>query len=64
MSYILIYFFLFLFFSLYSLFLLLSFFIHSFFYLLPLNSKIALYLPPPPCLDVSSSSSKEVIEIR
>jgi hypothetical protein len=35
-----------------------------FFYLLPLNSKIALYLPPPPCLDVCSSSSKEVIEIR
>jgi hypothetical protein len=29
-----------------------------------LNSKIALYLPPPPCLDVCSSSGKEVIEIR
>jgi hypothetical protein len=29
-----------------------------------LNSKIALYLPPPSCLDVWSSSSKEVIEIR
>jgi hypothetical protein len=24
--------------------------------LLPLNSKITLYLPPPPCLDVCSSS--------
>jgi hypothetical protein len=36
-----------------------SFFIYS-----PLNSKIALYLPPPPCLDVCSSSGKEVIEIR
>jgi hypothetical protein len=32
--------------------------------LLPLNSKTALYLPPPPCLDVCSSSDKEVIEIR
>jgi hypothetical protein len=32
--------------------------------LLPLNSKIALYLPTPPFLDVCSSSSKEVIEIR
>jgi hypothetical protein len=29
-----------------------------------LNSKIALYLPPPPFLDVCSSSDKEVIEIR
>jgi hypothetical protein len=29
-----------------------------------LNSKIALYIPPPPCLDVCSSSGKEVIEIR
>jgi hypothetical protein len=52
-------------FSLYSFF---SFFISSlffsFFYLLSLNSKIALYLPPPPCLDVCSSSGKEVIEIR
>jgi hypothetical protein len=27
----------------------------------PLNSKIASYLPPPPCLDVCSSSGKEVI---
>jgi hypothetical protein len=36
----------------------------KFFYLLPLNSKIALYLPPPPFLDVCSSSGKEVIEIR
>jgi hypothetical protein len=29
-----------------------------------LNSKIALYLPPPPCLDVCLSSGKEVIEKR
>jgi hypothetical protein len=29
-----------------------------------LKSKIALYLPPPPCLDVCSSSGKEVIKIR
>jgi hypothetical protein len=29
-----------------------------------LNSKIALYLPPPPCLDICSSLSKEVIKIR
>jgi hypothetical protein len=29
-----------------------------------LNSKIALYLPPPPCLDVCSSSDKEMIKIR
>jgi hypothetical protein len=41
-----------------------SFFLFLFFYLLPLNSKIVLYLPPPPCLDVCSSSGKEVIEIR
>jgi hypothetical protein len=34
------------------------------FYLLPLNSKITSYLPPPPCLDVCSSSGKEVTEIR
>jgi hypothetical protein len=27
-------------------------------YLLPLNFKIALYLPPPPCLDVCSSLGK------
>jgi hypothetical protein len=30
----------------------------------PLNSKIASYLPPLPCLDVCSSSSKEVTMIR
>jgi hypothetical protein len=36
----------------------------KFVYLLPLNSKIALYLPPPPCLYVCLSSAKEVIEIR
>jgi hypothetical protein len=47
--------------SLYSLF---SFSFFLFFYLLPLNSKIALYLPTPPCLDVYSSPGKEVIEIR
>jgi hypothetical protein len=34
------------------------------FYLLPLKSKFALYLPPPPCLDVCWPSGKEVIEIR
>jgi hypothetical protein len=59
-SYILIFFFSHFFFILTSFFLL-SFFL---FYLLPLNSKTALYLPPPPCLDVCSSSGKEVIEIR
>jgi hypothetical protein len=37
---------------------------HHFFTCSPVNSKIALYLPPPPCLDVCSSSGKEVIEIR
>jgi hypothetical protein len=37
---------------------------HQFLICSPLNSKIALYLPPPPCLDVCSSSDKEVIEIR
>jgi hypothetical protein len=26
--------------------------------LLPLNSKIALYLPPPPCLDVAPPRAK------
>jgi hypothetical protein len=30
-----------------------SFSFSEFFYLLPLNSKIALYLPPPPCLDIA-----------
>jgi hypothetical protein len=29
-----------------------------------LNSKITLYLPSPPCLDVCSSWGKEVIKIR
>jgi hypothetical protein len=64
--YILIYFF-----SILTFFLFLSFFFsHFFFFFLinffiwsPLNSKIALYLPPPPCLDVCSSLGKEVIEI-
>jgi hypothetical protein len=55
-------------FSLFFLFLSLShfffFFLIKLFYLLPLNSKITLYLPHPPCLDVCSSSGKEVIEIR
>jgi hypothetical protein len=43
-----------------------SFFSFSskFFICSPLNSKIALYLPPPPCLDVCLSSGIEVIEIR
>jgi hypothetical protein len=45
----------------FSFFLFLS---HQIFYLLPLNSKITLYLRPPPCLDVCSSSGKEVIRIR
>jgi hypothetical protein len=40
------------------------FFLIKFFYLLPLNSKTAMYLPPPSCLDVCSSSGKEVIKIR
>jgi hypothetical protein len=47
-------------FSLYSFFL----FFQKFIFYPLLNSKIALYLPPPPCLDVCSSSGKEVIEIR
>jgi hypothetical protein len=56
-----IYFFSFFFLSHFSSF---SFFFIKNFYLLPLNSKITLYLPPPPCLDVCSSSGKEVIKIR
>jgi hypothetical protein len=54
--------FLFLSFSFSSFFL--FFLSHQFFICSPLNSKIALYLPPPPCLDVCSSLRKEVIEIR
>jgi hypothetical protein len=42
----------------------LFFFLIKIFYLLPLNSKIALYLPPPPCLDVARPQAKEVTEIR
>jgi hypothetical protein len=63
-------FFSFLFFLIHILFLFYFFFILSlshqnlFFICSPLNSKIALYLPPPRCLDVCSSSSKEVIKIR
>jgi hypothetical protein len=57
-SYILIFFFFSHFFSLYS-----HFFLFSLIFL-PLNSETALCLPPPPCLDVCSSSGKEVIEIR
>jgi hypothetical protein len=34
------------------------FFSFKFFYLLPLNSKIALYLPHPPCLDVARPRAK------
>jgi hypothetical protein len=45
----------------YFFFLSLSHFFIKFFICSPLNSKIALYLPPPPCLDVCSSSGKEVI---
>jgi hypothetical protein len=71
-SYILIYFFFFSPLFLILIFLFFLYFSHSFlfffltkiFYLLPLNSKIALYLPPPPCLDVCSSLGKEVIKIR
>jgi hypothetical protein len=71
-SYILIFFsFLFLI-HIFSLFLFFSFsfllfsfsFSSKFFICSHLNSKIAFYLPPPPCLDVCSSSGKEVIEIR
>jgi hypothetical protein len=50
------------FFSLYSFFSL--FLSHNFFICSPLNSKISLYLRPPPCLDICSSSGKEVVEIR
>jgi hypothetical protein len=59
-SYILI-FFLFFFFSYIYFYLFLIFFfffVINFFYLLPLNSKIALYLPPPPCLDVARPRAK------
>jgi hypothetical protein len=57
-SYILI-FFSFLIFSLYSFFLFL-FLSHQIFLFIcsPLNSKIALYLPPPPCLDVARPRAK------
>jgi hypothetical protein len=42
----------------------LFFFSHQIFFICsPLNSKTALYLAPPPCLDVCSSSGKEVTEI-
>jgi hypothetical protein len=59
-SYIYFFFFIIFFFpSLSHFFFLINFFICS-----PLNSKISLYLPPPPCLDVCSSSGKEVIKIR
>jgi hypothetical protein len=36
----------------------LFFFFLNFFYFLPLNSKITLYLPPPPCLDVARPQAK------
>jgi hypothetical protein len=61
------FFFSYIYFFLFSLFLFLIFyfsFSSNFFYLLPLNSKITLYLPPPPWLDVCSSWRKEVIKIR
>jgi hypothetical protein len=48
----------FLFLSFLDFFLFLS---HKNFIFSPLNSKIASYLPPPPCLDVCSSSGKVVI---
>jgi hypothetical protein len=57
----------FFFFSYFSFFLSFFLFSHFFFFFLiifficsPLNSKIASYLLPPPCLDVCSSSGKEV----
>jgi hypothetical protein len=31
---------------------------HNFFICSPLNSKISLYLPPPPCLDVARPRAK------
>jgi hypothetical protein len=40
------------------------FFLINFFICSPLNSKISLYLPLPPCLEVCLSSGKVVIEIR
>jgi hypothetical protein len=62
------FFFSFIYFSFLSFYFLIHFllilFFSIFYNLLPLNSKIALYLPPPPWLDVFSSSGKEVIEIR
>jgi hypothetical protein len=49
----------------YSVFLFIFLFLIFYFFICsPLNSKIALYLSPRPCLDVCSSSGKEVIEIR
>jgi cellulose synthase/poly-beta-1,6-N-acetylglucosamine synthase-like glycosyltransferase len=58
-----LYFFIFLIFLFLSFFFFLIFFLSfiKFFIYSPFNSKIASYLPPPPCLDVCSSSSKEVI---
>jgi hypothetical protein len=53
-SHILIFFFLF--FS--HTYIFLYFFISYFFIFSPLNSKIALYLPPPPCLDVARPRAK------
>jgi hypothetical protein len=65
---ILIYFFSFFLIHILFLFLYTHFFLflshHHFLFAPPLNSKIALYLPPPPCFDVCSSSGKEVIKIR
>jgi hypothetical protein len=61
-SYILIFFFFsffsFIYFSLFLFFIFSISFSSNFFYLLPLNSKIALYLPPPPCLDVDRPRAK------
>jgi hypothetical protein len=64
-SYILIFFFSFSHTHIFVLSLFFSFFLsHHFFICSPLNSKIALYLPPLPCLDVCSSLGKEVIKIK
>jgi hypothetical protein len=60
-SYIYIFFFssFFSYFGSFFIFLIFSFsFSSNFFYSLPLNSKIALYLPPPPCLDVARPQAK------
>jgi hypothetical protein len=59
-SYILIFFFFFSHTYIFFISLFLSFFVsHEIFYLLHLNSKTALYLPPPPCLNVARPRAKK-----